>query len=87
MRIAHELEPATIYVADFNDNLALFCERLEQWQDGRDGLVFITMWYRWLKHDEFQKYYEGEVYSIDFEYGEQFDYSPEYYVITEELLP
>lgn len=87
MRLAHELEAGMVYVADFNDDLALFVERLEHYQDGPNGLAFITMYYRWLRHDEFQQYYEGQTYSIDFEYAEQFDYSPELFVITEELLP
>lgn len=85
MRLAHELEPGTFYRADFNDELLLFCDHLDEYQDGKDGLTFITMHYRWVRHEFQEDYYQDQIFTINFEWAEQFDYSPEIYVINEEL--
>jgi len=79
---AHELEDKTVYVSNFDPNFMLFCDHLERFQDGENGLTFITMHYRWMKHDSLH-YYGDEIFSIDFEWAEEFDYSAVPFVIQE----
>jgi hypothetical protein len=74
---AYELQAKMVYEADFDPTRILFCDSIVDLHD------IITMRYRWLIH-EFAEYYDDEIYEIDFDREEQFDYSPKHCLIEEE---